>query len=309
MWPENGILTTQSGANPHPLTLPLALNPWSGDSVTLIGQAKDLGCCTALTKDGTRCKSWVDSRLGPICEYHVHAAVKRNRSSRPEFASASTSYELTVRGGGMGGLGGGRGGRVPHNDPIGQYNPRLKQGLLPRDGPRAAPRGVANGGGGATYIVGSGLARTGPAPKADPFLTDRLTGKRKRAEVVAAEQALAKMFEKNGGSDGTTGSQYLRAAGKMKPKAQDGPEPMRAFSAEAIKAIGYDPSGRRVDDSRKRMDLIASLKEAANRPLKLRRPPGPRRLNVVAPTSRGSSQGPSTTPPAGGDGDGMVDLD
>lgn len=47
--------------NPHPLSLPLALNPTSADSVTLIGQARDIGICKAMRKDGNRCTSWVDT--------------------------------------------------------------------------------------------------------------------------------------------------------------------------------------------------------------------------------------------------------
>lgn len=51
----------QSGnSSPHPLTLPLALNPVSADSISLIGQAQDLGQCSAMQKDGNRCKNWVD---------------------------------------------------------------------------------------------------------------------------------------------------------------------------------------------------------------------------------------------------------
>lgn len=51
----------QAGSQaPHPLTLPLALNPTSGDNISLIGQAKDLGRCAAQQKDGNRCRTWVD---------------------------------------------------------------------------------------------------------------------------------------------------------------------------------------------------------------------------------------------------------
>ena len=48
------------GRAPHPLTLPMALNPTSADSITLIGQARDLGRCNAEQKDGNRCRAWVD---------------------------------------------------------------------------------------------------------------------------------------------------------------------------------------------------------------------------------------------------------
>jgi minichromosome maintenance protein 10 len=52
---------SQAGsASPHPMTLPLALNPYSAESIFLIGKCRDLGQCTAIQKDGTRCTSWVD---------------------------------------------------------------------------------------------------------------------------------------------------------------------------------------------------------------------------------------------------------
>jgi len=42
----------------------LAINPTSVDAITLIGQAQDLGCCSATQKDGSRCKTWVDLYVG-----------------------------------------------------------------------------------------------------------------------------------------------------------------------------------------------------------------------------------------------------
>lgn len=51
---------TGSGS-PHPLTLPLALNPVTDQGLFVIGQSRDLGCCTAIQKDGNRCKSWIDT--------------------------------------------------------------------------------------------------------------------------------------------------------------------------------------------------------------------------------------------------------
>ncbi len=49
------------GERASPLTLPLALNPIDGDSISLIGQSRDVGCCAAMNKDGNRCKTWVDT--------------------------------------------------------------------------------------------------------------------------------------------------------------------------------------------------------------------------------------------------------
>lgn len=47
------------------MEFPLGLNPVSDDSIAVIGQARDLGRCTAVQRDGSRCKSWVDLWVMP----------------------------------------------------------------------------------------------------------------------------------------------------------------------------------------------------------------------------------------------------
>lgn len=248
----------KAGGSPHPLTLPLALNPASADCISLIGQAMDMGRCTANQRDGSRCRTWVDTRIAQVCEYHVHAAVKRGRSGRGALAGATSSFELTDRPmmGRRGGFGNGN---------LDKYDPSRKTGLLPRDGARAAPRGADNGGGGATYIVGSGIARIGKsdgalAPFGDPDLVNKLgrntAMKRKRKmEEAEAEAALTRMFEKNG--DGTsTGAKYLQALGKARSTEKEPgweEKSKRVYSAQAIKNIGFDPTGRRNENAEKRV--------------------------------------------------------
>lgn len=290
----------KAGGTPHPLTLPLALNPASADCISYIGQSMDMGRCTANQRDGSRCRTWVDLRLGQVCEYHIHAAVKRGRSGRGALAGATTSFELTDRPmmGRRGGFGSGN---------VDKYDPSRKTGLLPRDGARAAPRGPDNGGGGATYIVGSGVARIGRtegaiAPIGDPDLANKLgrntaMKRKRRMEEAEAEAALTRMFEKNG--DGTSaGAKYLQALGKAPPSEKEPgweEKSKRVYSAHAIKKIGFDPTGRRNENAEKRVSFccccslanvqlasLASLRGAANP--KLGRGPGPKKLsNVVVP--------------------------
>lgn len=262
----------RTGGAPHPLALPLALNPASADCISYIGQAMDLGRCSANQRDGSRCWTWVDLRLGQVCEYHVLNAVKRGRSGRGALAGATTSFELTDRP-----MMGRRGGFGTAN--LDKYDPVRKTGLLPRDGPRAAPRGQDNGGGGATYVVGSGVARVGRtdgalAPIGDPDLANKLgrntAAKRKRRmEEAEAEAALARMFEKNG--DGTSaGAVYLQALGKnpaAQKEASTEDKNKRVYSAEAIKRIGFDPTGRRDESAEKRVS--ASLQRTVTDPVSL----------------------------------------
>jgi minichromosome maintenance protein 10 len=215
-------------------------------------------------------------RLGTVCEYHVHAAVKRGRATRAEFASATTSYELTAgRTGGIGrpagSSGGGGGGGAPGD--YDSYNPRLKRGLLPSNGGRAAPRGSENGGGGATYVVGRGVARTGDAPAGhgapgDSHLAERVgrsqAQKRKRQQELAdGDAALQRLFDRSG-DNGSVGAKYLFALGKVRPKERDETKqrPPSAFTAAMIESIGFDPSGRRNEDPEKRVSKSAVRAES-----------------------------------------------
>lgn len=226
----------------------------------------DIGRCTSLQRDGSRCKAWIDTRVGPVCEYHVHAAVKRNRSSRGEFASASTSFDQVMK-----------------ND--GAYDPKRKMGLLPRNGPRAPPRGAENGGGGATYVVGSGLARTGPvgdAPLSEKMGYSQAVKRKRKAEQEALESAFDKMADRSVG-DGTAGGRALKAL--RAAKGQEEPEADRKviFSATAIQQIGFDPTGRRSDDPAKRAQSLAALRKAMKGPKTVSSFPAKRKSNVVVP--------------------------
>ena len=136
-----------------------------------------------------------------------------------------------------------------------------KTGLLPGNGPQAAPRGLDNGGGGATYLVGSGVVRTGAGSDSsslrrfgDEHLSEKLGSKRaertrRKAEEKEAEAALGRLLEKD--SKGTTGAKYLSAMkampGRKRAREEKGDGEVteakkKPFSAEAIKLIGFDPT-------------------------------------------------------------------
>ena len=199
----------------------------------------------------------MSSRVSPVCEYHIHAAVTSGRSRRAEFASATTSFALSTRGG-FSNRGGGRAGLT---------------GLKPRDGAQSAPRALENGGGGATYIVGGKTVNTrkeGSGGFGDEHISEKLgrgrAGKRKRAvEASETEKALSALLQKDG-AGGSTGGKYLAmlrktnpaiaaVGGKGKGKAASGEgeggeegeseERKRPFSAGAIKRIGFDPTAKR----------------------------------------------------------------
>jgi hypothetical protein len=61
------------------------LKPISADSMVVLGRAKDLTFCDAIKKkDGKKCNSWVDARVGTKCQYHIHLAVSRTGMGRAE---------------------------------------------------------------------------------------------------------------------------------------------------------------------------------------------------------------------------------
>ncbi|WVR04258.1 hypothetical protein IAU60_001258 [Kwoniella sp. DSM 27419] len=269
----------RAGPNgPHPLAFPLGLNPSFADSIILLGQAKDLGRCSALQKDGNRCKTWVDLRQNGVCDYHVHAAIARSKSSRAEFTAGTASFALSTRpaSGGVKGKPG--------------FDPKRKTGLLPAGGAQPAPRGVDNGGGGATYVIGGGVINTGAASRGglkgfgNEFLSEKLgrdrSDKRKRQmEEKEAEAVLAKLLARDGGLNGggSTGGRYLATLERDKDKgdrakgsagSKEGPEGQpdrkRPFSAAAIKRIGYDPTARAAradgEDAQRRLDAFNAIK-------------------------------------------------
>lgn len=56
----------------------------SEDSVLEIGNARDLGFCKSIKKDGKECEGWVNKRKSQFCDYHVELAVEKTRRSRME---------------------------------------------------------------------------------------------------------------------------------------------------------------------------------------------------------------------------------
>ncbi|KAH8884719.1 hypothetical protein GQ53DRAFT_810771 [Thozetella sp. PMI_491] len=58
------------------------------DTILEIGNARDLGFCKSVKKDGHLCSSWVNARRAEHCEFHTNEAVRRTRSDRMEFNSS-----------------------------------------------------------------------------------------------------------------------------------------------------------------------------------------------------------------------------
>ncbi|KAK3402260.1 hypothetical protein B0T20DRAFT_135482 [Sordaria brevicollis] len=55
------------------------------DTILEIGNARDLGYCKSIKKDGMLCKSWVNLRRTEYCEFHTNEAVDKSRKGRYEL--------------------------------------------------------------------------------------------------------------------------------------------------------------------------------------------------------------------------------
>ncbi|GAA5930678.1 Mcm10/DnaG-type zinc finger protein [Sporobolomyces koalae] len=82
---------------PHSQGRSHTLKPLTADSMVVLGRAKDLTFCDAIRKkDGNKCNSWVDARVGTKCQYHVHLAVARTGVGRAETSSNTASLRQTA---------------------------------------------------------------------------------------------------------------------------------------------------------------------------------------------------------------------
>ncbi|KAK4242754.1 hypothetical protein C8A03DRAFT_11061 [Achaetomium macrosporum] len=59
------------------------------DTILEIGNARDIGYCKSIKKDGTYCKSWVNARRTEYCEFHTNEAVRKARSARIEMSTTA----------------------------------------------------------------------------------------------------------------------------------------------------------------------------------------------------------------------------
>jgi minichromosome maintenance protein 10 len=56
----------------------------SEDTILEIGNARDLGFCKSVKKDGETCNSWIDKRHTEFCEYHINEQLKKTKAGRME---------------------------------------------------------------------------------------------------------------------------------------------------------------------------------------------------------------------------------
>lgn len=59
------------------------------DTILEIGNARDLGYCKSVKKDGQFCNTWVNARRSEYCEFHTNEALQRTRHNRMELNGSS----------------------------------------------------------------------------------------------------------------------------------------------------------------------------------------------------------------------------
>lgn len=84
------------------------------DTILEIGNARDLGYCKSVKRDGHQCSTWVNAKRTEFCEFHTNEAAKKMRATRNDLNGAAGfgTSDKSARGGrgGRGGGGRGRGG-------------------------------------------------------------------------------------------------------------------------------------------------------------------------------------------------------
>ncbi|KAA1474170.1 hypothetical protein DENSPDRAFT_803680 [Dentipellis sp. KUC8613] len=305
----------KSTGAPHPTNNILALTPESASAMAIIGQARDLGMCTAVKRDGKRCGSWCDKRVSDVCEYHIQQAVQHRRSGRAEFSIGTSGMSNTAA-----------------SKKKAAYDPRRQWGLKPEGD------AIQTDSGGATYVV-SGNVVSGSSAARGMFIGENMGREaqaraQRKANGVDTDRALKRLLErdkegmravekareyaalmkekekeKSGGSRAKD-ARKRKEKGKGKEKEQDSKAgatvadageanqcteettqsaSQKTYSAEMIKRLGFDPAakpGQRREDS----DIQNKLRELASKrsvkDIELGPRPGRSRSAVSAPVKR-----------------------
>ncbi|KAK5234096.1 hypothetical protein LTR47_004687 [Exophiala xenobiotica] len=206
-----------------------SLNLNNGDDTILeIGQARDLGYCKTLKKDGRECGAWLDASKTGICEWHLNAQLDKTRAKRMGVNTGTNGFSGTKRRGIFDKTGNGNG----HGK--GEGN-----GLLAADGHRYDRYtgnhfyiAKSNGGGGAAAASGArhgGLYDGAPSLAEGNLSRDRGERVRKHLAAQVKEREIAEKLGSGGHGQGfgfgSAGAEYLKLHARAKDSkghAKDG---------------------------------------------------------------------------------------
>jgi len=163
------------------------------DTILEIGNARDLGYCKSVKKDGQMCSSWINVRRTEYCEFHTNEAIRKTRAGRIELNSTT----------GFGG--GGDGPRSKHNE----YYKNKKHEKTEEELKRGNYDRFAH----ATYFV-NGAHRSAMDEEREGGLADRAEreeGLKRKLLRQEKERDIAKRLGEIGGG---AGKEYMSRAAK-----------------------------------------------------------------------------------------------
>ncbi|KAK4454091.1 DNA replication licensing factor mcm10 [Podospora aff. communis PSN243] len=188
------------------------------DTILEIGNARDIGYCKSVKKDGSMCSTWINVRRTEYCEYHTNEAIRKTRAGRIELNSTT----------GFGG--GGVGPRSKHNEVFGfkkreKTEEELKRGNYDR---------FAH----ATYFV-NGAHRAAMDDEREGGLADRAEreeGIKRKLQRQEKERDIAKRLGQIGGGAGKEYMSHAAARPSSKPTPSNSGLGSSVSSSSAVSA-------------------------------------------------------------------------
>ncbi|KAH6616982.1 hypothetical protein F5144DRAFT_585113 [Chaetomium tenue] len=166
------------------------------DTILEIGNARDVGYCKSIKKDGSPCQHWVNARRTEYCEFHTNEAVRKARSSRIELSTTA-------------GFGGGDGTRGRNNS---------RQGFAKTEEERQ--RGHYHRATQSQYFISTAYRSTDPDDERINGIADRKEreeGIKRRLAVKEKEREMARRLGEMGGG---AGKEYMsRTASRAASRA------------------------------------------------------------------------------------------
>ncbi|TPX18071.1 uncharacterized protein E0L32_011841 [Thyridium curvatum] len=168
-----------------------------GDTILEIGNARDMGWCESVRRDGKRCNSWVNTRKTKHCEFHTNEALRRARTARNEVNQLSFGFGSKYK----------KSKVIVDLEP-GSREHRLYNGKPPLEGHYDAEtqsRYFIAGSGGANHASSASLIDGGMADRAE-----REEGLKRRIAAKEKEREIARKLGEMGGG---AGREYMRRGG------------------------------------------------------------------------------------------------
>ncbi|KAJ2961360.1 hypothetical protein NQZ79_g3373 [Umbelopsis isabellina] len=219
------------------------------DNIFIIGWSKDCAQCEAYLRDGSQCSTVIDGRNGIYCEEHVMFAYKRSKNTRMELASGDVALEIRAA--------------TESKTDQGRHVYRVQGGIVKTQkrssayGTKMVPQDNA------AYVLDGGGIVTNSKTTTDLLSANySKENKKELADFLSARNDFgARMLRQTTGFVNT-----------LDESAQESAKGGSAFSAEAIRRIGFNPdpsAGQlsRIDKDQKSQAIDRLLRREKDKPL------------------------------------------